>query len=473
MNNYLINQTCAFKGEWWHSTDDATRFAGELKYIPADDKIELVIWGESELDEIDFYNDTFLGETTEGIKITLSHLHRSHTKGTISQNPRYVHTVQIAGVVIVGMHFSRTKDIHFPNVAVCFMDQNLFIQRNGFDTSFEEQKEIISYAPIDEIQLHSDDVVAVTLSFTYTAPLTGRLSQQAMIAQREYFHVEAAQDGLEYHSLVEQITMLRDFLTFSINKNVYVDECYFYFYEPVAATKVMRKVSFLDRAFWRKNVEGGHHAPQNVMFTLEDLENGKVRYRDWIDIYNTKNPATAIFFGLKYRRETFIDELFLDLMHILEDYHRHSADFRQNIEPDRQFDDKIADILNVCPEKHKKWLRNALKHSNEINLEWRINDILKYFSLIISKLIPDKKARNQTVKKMVASRNYLTHRSERAKEKAIENYHNFFYLNDLIRIMMTMLILKDLGMTLQEIDDKMYCVPEFVNRLDVEWEQIE
>jgi hypothetical protein len=113
LKNYLINQTYLFEGEWWHSSDDMTRFAGELKYAPQEDKVELVIWGASELLQIDFYNDTFLGETTDGLKLTLTHLQRSHSTSTISQYPKYVHTVQVAGAVIVGMHFNKIEDIYF------------------------------------------------------------------------------------------------------------------------------------------------------------------------------------------------------------------------------------------------------------------------------------------------------------------------------------------------------------------------
>lgn len=473
MKNYLINHTCTFKGEWWHSSDDTTRFAGELEYAPQEDKVELVIWGASELLQIDFYNDTFLGETTDGLKLTLTHLQRSHSTGTISQNPKYVHTVQVAGAVIIGMHFNKIEDIRFSCLAICFTDQNLFIQRNGFEINLGQQTTTIDYAAVDGVQLYSDNLTVISLSFTYTTALTDTLSQEARIVQREYFHMEATQGSLDYRSIVERMTMLRDFLTFSINKNVYVEECYFYDYEPAPDKVMINLVHLLDRTFWKSSLERNHHTPQNVMFTLGDIESGRIQYCDWIAIYQSKKSAIEIFFGLKYRRETFLEEVFLELMHILEDYHRHSPSFRQCIESETKFENKIAEIINACPEKYKKWLKKSLKHTNEINLQWRINDILKLFDLTVSRLIPDTKVRNKTVEKMVASRNYLIHRSERAKEKSIQNYHNFFYLNDLIRIMMTMLIMTDLGLTLQEIDNKMYCVPEFVHRMHIDWKGIE
>jgi len=449
-----------------------TRFAGELKYAPQEDKVELVIWGASELLQIDFYNDTFLGETTDGLKLTLTHLQRSHSTSTISQYPKYVHTVQVAGAVIVGMHFNKIEDIHFSRLAICYTDQNLFIQRNGFEINLGQQTTTIDYTAVDDVQLYSDNLTVINLSFTYTTTLTDTLSQEARIVQREYFHVETIQDSMDYRLIVEQITMLRDFLTFSINKNVYLEECYFYDYEH-ANDKVMTKIfHLLDRTFWKRNLERGHHTHQNIMFTLEDIESGKIQYGDWIAIYQRKKSAIEIFFALRYRRETFLEEVFLELIQILEDYHRNSPNFRQCIEPETEFENKITEIINACPTKYKKWLKKALKHINEINLQWRINDILKLFNLTVSRLMPDTKVRNETVEKMVASRNYLIHRSERAKKKVIQNYHNFFYLNDLIRIMMTMLIMYDLGLTMQEIDNKMYCVPEFVHRMQIDWKGI-
>jgi hypothetical protein len=58
LNSFLFNQNYNFKGEWWHSFDPFVRFAGELEYVPDDDKVELTIWGESDLKDMDFYNES-------------------------------------------------------------------------------------------------------------------------------------------------------------------------------------------------------------------------------------------------------------------------------------------------------------------------------------------------------------------------------------------------------------------------------
>ncbi len=470
VNSYLINSEYNFKGEWWQSIDHSVKFSGELKYLPTEDKVELSIWGDSKLKEIDFYNDTFLGITTDNKYITLTYLQRRYTSTTGAIDRKYYHVIDVGGAVLIGTHATSIKDIRFTNIACNFSDQINFIQRNGFNFDDSSGKLSYSYQPLDSIVVYDDGSLKIDLHFAHSYHLFSKLSQEATMKQTEYFHISTKENSLEYGKLIDQMIVLRNFISFCTNKNVHVTECYFFEYSD---NRLVNRVFMLNHSVARNDEKKSHYSPSYIMLTLDDIESKKVVYGDWIKLYKIKQTALVIFFSLKYQRRLFLEEEFLSLMHAIEDYHRHSVEYRQGIDPEDVYESKINSILSACPEEHKKWLKKKLKYSNEINLRWRMNSIFSKYSVQVERMMNDNITIQKIVDKIVATRNYLSHRSEESKEQAIKNYESYFYLNDLLKTILILMILSDLNIDEEEINNKIYSVPEFNSGIKVEWAHVE
>lgn len=473
MKEYPINGDYSFKGEWWHCVDPSTVYSGELTYSSKDEKAFLILWGSADLKTIDFYNDTFLGVTSDSMHITITHLQMRASVASMSQSKKYEHTIEIVGSILIGIHFASTKEIEFNNLLCRFSDQIYFIQRNGFAIEHLVDVDCISYRPIESIVLCDCQTTKWDIVFSCSSHLISSFSNEAIMKQKEYFRIQSKDDHCAFEYLVNQMRILRNFMTFSLNTNVYIEECIFHEKNATPDKEFSRNIYLLDQSLVCNERKSERYNSQIILFDLREVENGKVCYKNWLKIYEEKGTSLNMFFSIRYRKEAFLEETFLSLMHTFEDYHRHCSDLRQGIESTEDFEKKMDAIIASCPKEYQRWLRKALKYSNEINLNWRINTVFMKYNAIIDRLIADKQIRQDLIDKIVHTRNYLTHGSESAKEKALKNPQHYFCLNDLIYSLVTLLILSDLGLDMKEIDNKIFCVPAYYNRLDFEWQKVQ
>ena len=77
------------------------------------------------------------------------------------------------------------------------------------------------------------------------------------------------------------------------------------------------------------------------------------------------------------------------------------------MEPE-SFESLASTVLDGCPDEHIDWLKGRLMHGNEINLGKRLKKIIEPFKDHLG----TSKERNKLLRKIVNTRNYLTHYSE-------------------------------------------------------------
>ena len=113
--------------------------------------------------------------------------------------------------------------------------------------------------------------------------------------------------------------------------------------------------------------------------------------------------------------QTYLTERFMALVQGLEAYHRRTSDEKRMDEAG--FEELVENLIDQCPEGHRKWLKGKLKYSNEVSLRKRLKDIIKPFKDVIG----NRTKRNNLIDRIVNTRNYLTHYDRSLESKAAKD----------------------------------------------------
>lgn len=135
-------------------------------------------------------------------------------------------------------------------------------------------------------------------------------------------------------------------------------------------------------------------------------------FNSWINAYEDLAPALGLYFSTKTGAFKYLEGRFLALAQGLETYHRRtSTETLMDIKP---FETLVAEVMKGCPPEHVDWLNGRLMHGNEINLGKRLKRIIEPFKNHLG----TSSVRSKLLRKIVDTRNYLTHYSENLKGDA-------------------------------------------------------
>lgn len=112
-----------------------------------------------------------------------------------------------------------------------------------------------------------------------------------------------------------------------------------------------------------------------------------------------------------------------------------------------EFDSLVAMLVENCPDQHLEWLKGRLMHGNEINLGKRLKRIIEPFK----DKLGNSTNRSRLLRKIVDTRNYLTHYNEDLKSKAAHG-RDLWVLCQKMEIIFQLHFLKVIGFSNEEID---------------------
>ena len=113
-----------------------------------------------------------------------------------------------------------------------------------------------------------------------------------------------------------------------------------------------------------------------------------------------------------------------------------------------KYRDLVADIVASCPDGHATWIREKLAFGNEINLATRLQRIMEP----LQDWLGDSEARQKLVRKIVNTRNYLTHYDSRLKKKALQGEALFAACLKMEAILQLHLLI-EIGFSTQQVTD--------------------
>jgi hypothetical protein len=134
----------------------------------------------------------------------------------------------------------------------------------------------------------------------------------------------------------------------------------------------------------------------------------------WLEAYEVIAPALGLYFSTKNNAHRYLDSQFLSLAQGIETYNRRTCTETQM--PEAEFEHFREQIIESCEEEKRDWLRGRLLFANELSLSQRLKKTMAPFK----KHIGNSDTRDKLIRKIVDTRNYLTHYDESLRESAAQ-----------------------------------------------------
>lgn len=174
-------------------------------------------------------------------------------------------------------------------------------------------------------------------------------------------------------------------------------------------------------------------------------DNAQHVFNNWLRAYETMAPALSLYFSTKNDAQKYIDGKFLALAQGLETYHRRTSD--EKLMSSEEFESLLSTIRENCPEQSLDWLNRRLVYGNEISLSKRLKRIIEPFK----DKLGSSKERSKLLRKIVDTRNYLTHYNEDLEDNSADGVE-LFILCQKMEIIFQLHFLKVLGFDNKDID---------------------
>jgi hypothetical protein len=185
-----------------------------------------------------------------------------------------------------------------------------------------------------------------------------------------------------------------------------------------------------------------------MLFSYQEIEQRKSEiFKNWFEKYINLYPVFRLFFDTAYGINLYRTNVFLNLVFAIETYHRRTTGGKTfNSEEFERI--KAIVISSLNDRKHIEWLKGKFEYLNEVNLRKRLSEIYDRFSVIMDEIVPSKK---EFIHKILATRNYYVHYTESLKKELIKE-DEFEKYNSLLKIILDMCLLDELGFSISEIN---------------------
>ncbi len=438
-------------GYFWLPERDQHKIPGILTIKDGGD-IELEIVGHFNENIINIINgdddlSRIIGHIEKDGLVTLDncfYTKKNISFGGISKSKIYVNKV------LCGVAYDKNEDLTFNSLSfsVDCMDEWVSISGINVENNFDNRTATIRYTPPKNITYSLDNDMQLEICFAYTLPGFPNTTE-AKITQRTYFKLKSEKLRLlsDFIEIAHKITNL---MCFAIDSTVAL--------KNVSATSVeiqreLGKGKFYPVTvnIYYRSITYTENIPNKswhqMLFSYGVIKpNAQDVFNNWINAYEILSPVLNLYFSTKVGAQKYLDGKFLALVQGLESYHRRTSD--EKLMDPCEFDSLVSSIIEKCPNEHASWLQGRLMHGNEISLSTRIKLIIEPFKSHLG----NNRERTRLLRKIVDTRNYLTHYSENLKDNAAEG-QELWDLCQKIEAILQLHFLKVLGFSKEEIDN--------------------
>lgn len=437
-----------YKGTWWLPNNPVGQVPGILRLSEEGLILDLIGSFKESFSNEFLQPEIILGFSSDGKKITLHKCFEIESRFAI---PGSQTSLFEALEAFVGVHFQTNEEIKFKSLSVHYSHLNLCSHLSGFGELKLPQREgeeelLISYKPPEVIQVDVGDYkvcleVKSRCSFSW-------YEKAVNIREKTYVTIESAEER-SFEDLKRAMKHIQDFLTLLVGQPVYP-------LEIEARTELRDKAINGEANYLPVQVYLGmprisgtqQFKPFYVPFNVGDIGEWFRNYlKSWFEKEDSLEPVYTLYLGTLYNPSMYLEQEFLSLVYAVEAYHRR---FVKNCElPEVEHKQRLEEILSKTPKKHRTWLKERLKYSNEPSLRKRLKEIMKEISknMSLGEHIPNQKI---FVDDIVTTRNYLVHNDEKLKEKSAKG-EKLLDITEKLKTLVKVCLLKELGFTAEEI----------------------
>lgn len=339
---------------------------------------------------------------------------------------------------------------------------NEWIGTSGFDVEKHGQGKIISFQHPEPVSFNLANGMELSIKFNQVR--SGSLSpREDRITQRTYFQL-VSQDARELDAFTSVVKKIITFLSFAIGNITSPDSIEATPENPPPLTLMQKDLGYDKIGRLPINIfyssqpysKDTARISFNTLFKYEQIQNDAEKaICNWINAYEKIAPAFDLYFLAQMRTQPSLNAIFLTLVTGLETYHRRTSEEKEMDEV--EFEELVENIIENCSEEKKNWVKGKLTFANEIVLRKRIKRLIEPFK----DLFGNNEKRKKLIKKIVDTRNYLTHYDLSLESKAAKN-EDLRILCQKMEILFQFHFLQLIGFSREEIDSIV------VNRCDLQ-----
>lgn len=315
-----------------------------------------------------------------------------------------------ANRAFIGANYDEEEKISFSEIRFSIDGLDEWLLVSGFQVEPNRKENgglenvSIHFSPPEEISFNLLGGLELKLIFSWFR--SSYNSTEVLINQKAYISLKSKElRPIEY--FLDLVSKLHNFLCFAIDKTVSLDSVTGYssemvetpikvYYQSIPYSETETEIHWSDMLFIYKEV-----ADQ-----FEEI------LTKWIENYEIYEPAFNLYFVSVFGGQKYLEGKFLSLAQGIETLHRRSS---QEMEmPEEEFIKIKKSVLEVTPSEKQEWLAVRLKYANELSLQKRIKQMIKPFK----DLFGNGRERGSFIRKVVDTRNYLTHYDSGIETKA-------------------------------------------------------
>jgi hypothetical protein len=477
-----------YKGRWWfpqfpdHVVDGIIKFdpvkGGSLETIGETFQGEMVNLFAVQDKDVPFMRhipqniiiDAIWGYTERGDAVTLHSCNRTYEN--ISRG--YTGANYSVEVIFIGCHFLRSEEIIFNQISIHYSDLEKWLGISGFSGGFNRSTQgkliggQINYEQPDRFEVRVNNI---TIAFDHTLQLAGDSFVDHHTKQFSFIEItpDEPMHYNDYHSTV--IYYLRNFFclgmgtavlplavsgkttSYSLEEEIEEEE------KTTEQEKPSRNVSIFYVARGANLVKKKPIERWYMPFGYSDISDKLELYLcNWFNLAEKIIVVFDLYFSNFYMQSTYINLELLSLAQALETYQREMYGGTYMAPKDYEHIREI--LVNAIPDEiandHRESLKNKIKYGNSYALRKRIericDTVLKAYEPTVKKLVGDYKLFS---KRLAATRNYLTHYSEDAKDNAEIGATKQYRLLQKMKLLLQLCFLKEIGISPELVDKLM------------------
>jgi len=439
-----------YTGHWWLSDDDPP-VTGTVRYRRDDLYLELVgtLHPERGRTEETMRPRVIRGRATGGEQITLLNCSEDGWSTSTSGIPQSTYR---ASHLLIGKHYHDIDEMTFREFWLDYtrLEDWMWRERPSFDMETDEDvhhrfEEIRITIKSPLVYRARVPALGVEVALEGNYGLSGSLpypewSYRATLKLR-------ADEEHTYGWWNDMCHDMQNLLTLLTGDVVFPRRIVGFPAEPYSVDEPeLIEIFYPDRHWKRENLP-------NSLITLIDFTSvnndfGNILER-WFATVEERRPIYALHFGSYYNPESYLNYLFLGEMQVLESYLRERSG-NAYLSP-QEYQVLKAAIKQALPttvsDEFKSILFENVKRSNEGRLQGRIETELDSWSRDLRKYVAHG---SRFARVMVKTRNHWTHIGERDGD-VLTDQHELHHAFEVLRLFITVLLLKDLGFSEERI----------------------
>ena len=325
----------------------------------------------------------------------------------------------VANFLLRGVQYDEGEVIEFSEFSFSTdgLDEWLSLSGVHVEHKWSEKTASIHFFPPNEIAYELPDGITVGFTFTWNIPFEPVVTEAA-ISQKAFVTIKS-ESPRSLKEVIILMVKIRNFLSFAIDEMISIDSVTCYIREVTGDIRdEVKRQGPISVYYLRSQIpeDRAKISRQNMLFRYGDIENKfGVILTEWLQNYETSEPAFSLYFASKARMSKHLEGHFLLLAQGIETLHRRN--FTETSMPEAKFDQLVTALMEICPDqKTKEWLKQKMEYANELPLRKRLRQMLDPFK----EYYGSAKQQKRFIDSVIITRNYLTHYDVNLSMKAVK-----------------------------------------------------